>query len=187
MILIILLRTKKNIFYTLTYRFIGWYLFMWTVQPLQWRTQWRYLRMWWNNIRYFFYWYLLTNKNSCSICISLLIEFSNILKVQLMTRSARMTTETYAITVEGMALFFCYHDKWNETARKVLIVLLAIFSFLSVNGLTLSLGVIVGNASVLLKNKDKFGVDCVNAMTSVAFVVQVNTIVLQIIVLLINV
>ena len=66
-------------------------------------------------------------------------------------------------------------------------VLLAKFSFLSVNGLTLLLGVIVGNASVLLKNKDKFGVDCVNAMTSVAFVVQVNTIVLQIIVLLINV
>ena len=75
----------------------------------------------------------------------------------------------------------------TQTARKVLIVLLAIFSFLSVNGLTLSLGVIVGNASVLLKNKDKFGVDCVNAMTSVAFVVQVNTIVLQIIVVLINV
>ena len=45
----------------------------------------------------------------------------------------------------------------------------------------------MGNASVLLKNKDKFGVDCVNAMTSVAFVVQVNTIVLQIIILLINV
>ena len=59
--------------------------------------------------------------------------------------------------------------------------------FLSVNGLTLLLGVIVGNASVLLKNKDKFGVDCVNAMTSVAFVVQVNTIVLQIIVVLTNV
>ena len=55
------------------------------------------------------------------------------------------------------------------------------------NGLILLLGVIVGNASVLLKNKDKFGVDCVNAMTSVAFVVQVNTIVLQIIVVLINV
>ena len=54
------------------------------------------------------------------------------------------------------------------------------------NGLILLLGVIVGNASVLLKNKDKFGVDCVNAMTSVAFVAQVNTIVLQIIVLLIN-
>ena len=70
---------------------------------------------------------------------------------------------------------------------KNITVLLAKFSLLSVNGLTLLLGVIVGNASVLLKNKDKFGVDCVNAMTSVAFVVQVNTIVLQIIVLLINV
>ena len=66
-------------------------------------------------------------------------------------------------------------------------MILVKFSFLSVNGLTLLLGVIVGNASVLLKNKDKFGVDCVNAMTSVAFVVQVNTIVLQIIVVLINV
>ena len=71
--------------------------------------------------------------------------------------------------------------------NKNITVLLAKFSFLSVNGLTLLLGVIVGNASVLLKNKDKFGVDCVNAMTSVAFVAQVNTIVLQIIVVLINV
>ena len=73
----------------------------------------------------------------------------------------------------------------RKTTRKVLTVLLAKFSFLSVNGLTLLKGVIVGNASVLLKNKDKFGVDCVNAMTSVAFVVQVNAMVLQILVLLI--
>ena len=71
--------------------------------------------------------------------------------------------------------------------NKNITVFLAKFSFLSVNGLILLSGVIVGNASVLLKNKDKFGVDCVNAMTSVAFVAQVNTIVLQIIVVLINV
>ena len=101
-----------------------------------------------------------------------------------MTRSARMTTETYAITVEGMARILFVVIMIND---KNITVLLAKFSFLSVNGLTLLLGVIVGNASVLLKNKDKFGVDCVNAMTSVAFVVQVNTIVLQIIVVLINV
>ena len=46
------------------------------------------------------------------------------------------------------------------------------------NSITILSGVIVANANVLPKNKDKFGVDCVNAMTSVAFVALVNAIVL---------
>ena len=48
---------------------------------------------------------------------------------------------------------------------------------LSVKSITILSGVIVANANVLPKNKDKFGVVCVNAMTSVAFVALVNTIV----------
>ena len=46
------------------------------------------------------------------------------------------------------------------------------------NCITILSGVIVANANVLPKNKDKFGVDYVNVMTSVAFVALVNAIVL---------